>query len=454
MNNAEIIWNYLRQYFNEYATAGIMGNLYYESSLNSKNLQGTYEKKLNMTDESYTKAVDNKTYTNFIKDSAGYGLAQWTYWSRKQNLYNFAQQQKTSIGDLQMQLAFLVKELTENYKTSCDTPLKTVTSVRQASDIILLKFEKPANQGESVQVKRATKGQEYYNLYAQPQKVEVMTSMAQLVKIETFVKELKAALDRKDGYIMSSYGQNPKTGYLDLSITTEKSAWKPTGWYYTQYSGSQKEKALYWRDHATRVWDCNGLAEGIYEILTGKNINQRARNNYNTWCDPKGVGTIPGDKRVPGAAVFWGNSASTISHVAYLYKPVKESNPQGDWYLIEARGVAYGVVMTKLSTRKPKFWGWMTKYFDYSGVSKIDITPVPTSITFGNRTLKKGMKGDDVIALQNALMKLGFNLPKYGADGDYGNETIIAVKAFQKKYNLTADGVAGPKTFAQLKKLL
>ena len=90
----------------------------------------------------------------------------------------------------------------------------------------------------------------------------------------------------------------------------------------------------------------------------------------------------------------------------------------------------------------------MTKYFDYSGVSKIDITPVPTSITFGNRTLKKGMKGDDVIALQNALMKLGFNLPRYGADGDYGNETITAVKAFQKKYNLTADGVAGPKTFA------
>jgi len=29
-----------------------------------------------------------------------------------------------------MQLAFLVKELTENYKTSCGTPLKTVTSVR------------------------------------------------------------------------------------------------------------------------------------------------------------------------------------------------------------------------------------------------------------------------------------------------------------------------------------
>jgi len=159
-----------------------------------------------------------------------------------------------------------------------------------------------------------------------------------------------------------------------LNITTEKKAWQPTGWYYTQYTSStsysttQKKKALYWRDHATRVWDCNGLAEGIYELYTGKNINQRARNNYNEWCDPKGVGMIPEDKRVPGAAVFWGDKASTISHVAYLWKPVVANNPKGDWYLIEARGVAYGVVRTKLSERNPQYWGYMTKYYDYSEV--------------------------------------------------------------------------------------
>ena len=43
-----------------------------------------------MTDEQYTAAVDNGTYTNFVNDKYGYGIFQWTYWSRKQNLLNYA----------------------------------------------------------------------------------------------------------------------------------------------------------------------------------------------------------------------------------------------------------------------------------------------------------------------------------------------------------------------------
>ena len=37
-----------------------------------------------MDDKQYTAAVDNGSYKNFVNDSAGYGLAQWTYSSRKQ----------------------------------------------------------------------------------------------------------------------------------------------------------------------------------------------------------------------------------------------------------------------------------------------------------------------------------------------------------------------------------
>ena len=87
---------------NSYGAAGLMGNLFAESGLNSTNLQNSYEKKLGYTDSIYTMAVDNGSYTNFIKDKAGYGLAQWTYWSRKQNLYNFAKESNASIGDLNM----------------------------------------------------------------------------------------------------------------------------------------------------------------------------------------------------------------------------------------------------------------------------------------------------------------------------------------------------------------
>jgi hypothetical protein len=103
MSNKKIIWDYFaRKGMSFYAIAGLMGNLQAESNLNPKNLQGVYEKKLGMTDENYTQQVDNGTYTNFVHDSAGYGLAQWTWWSRKQGLYDMAKQNKCSIGDLQL----------------------------------------------------------------------------------------------------------------------------------------------------------------------------------------------------------------------------------------------------------------------------------------------------------------------------------------------------------------
>lgn len=175
--------------------------------------------------------------------------------------------------------------------------------------------------------------------------------------IGIFVDELEAALNRKDGYIMGSRGQDPK-------------GWKTTSWWFTQYSGKQKTQALYWRNNAAHVWDCNGMSEGIYEKWSGVNINSKARYNYAQWCDPKGTGNIPVKYRVPGAAVFiHSSSAGYITHVGYLYKPVNAANPAGDWYVIEARGVMYGVVKTKLSQRGWNRWGLMTKYFDYGNTA-------------------------------------------------------------------------------------
>lgn len=160
------IWDFLMgKIGNAYGVAGLMGNLYAESALKSNNLQNSYETKLGYTDASYTQAVDNGSYANFVKDSAGYGLAQWTYWSRKQNLLNYAKSVGKSVGDLNTQLAFLYKELSESYSGVLNT-LKSAKTVRAASDAVLLQFERPANQGESVQVKRAEYGQKYYDKYA------------------------------------------------------------------------------------------------------------------------------------------------------------------------------------------------------------------------------------------------------------------------------------------------
>ena len=162
----EKIWNFLKgKGLSNQAAAGLMGNLYAESGLSSTNLQNTYNRKLGFDDAAYTQAVDNGTYNNFVKDSAGYGLAQWTYHTRKQNLLNFAKEKKKSIGDLEMQLEFLFKELTGNYKGVYNC-LLTAKTILEASNVILLKYERPADQSQAMQAKRAKFGQVYYDRYA------------------------------------------------------------------------------------------------------------------------------------------------------------------------------------------------------------------------------------------------------------------------------------------------
>lgn len=165
VDNPSTIWNFFKgKGLNDYAVAGIMANIYAESGFKPTNLQNSYEKKLGYTDDSYTAAVDSGAYTNFIKDSAGYGLAQWTYWSRKEALLEYARSVGKSIGDLGMQLDFMWKEM-QNYK-SLMTTLNGATSVAEASNAVMTQYERPADQSEAAQAKRAGYGKTYYDKYA------------------------------------------------------------------------------------------------------------------------------------------------------------------------------------------------------------------------------------------------------------------------------------------------
>lgn len=143
---------------NDNAIYGIIGNIFAESGCQSQNLQNSFEKKLGYSDDEYTSAVDNGSYTNFIHDSAGYGLCQWTYWSRKQNLFNFAKKQGVSIGNMDMQMNFFWQEL-QGYKGIIDS-LKKCNTIKEASNIMLHQYEKPADQSATVENKRAKYGEE------------------------------------------------------------------------------------------------------------------------------------------------------------------------------------------------------------------------------------------------------------------------------------------------------
>ena len=110
--------------------------------------------------------MDSGAYTGFVTDRAGYGLAQWTASDRKESLLAYARAQGKSIGDLDMQLNFLYQELETKFPDVLDK-LKSATSVREASNYVLLHFEMPKDQSEAAQARRALFGSAYYERYGQ-----------------------------------------------------------------------------------------------------------------------------------------------------------------------------------------------------------------------------------------------------------------------------------------------
>ncbi len=86
-----------------------------------------------------------------------------------------------------------------------------------------------------------------------------------------------------------------------------------------------------------------------------------------------------------------------------------------------------------------------------AGVTPTTSHPVAEkTVSVKVRQLSKGMDGNDVKTLQAALIANGFSCGTAGADGDFGNATAAALRKFQTKYGLVADGIAGNATWSKL----
>ena len=121
------------------------GNMMAESGMKSINLQDSYQRKLGYTDESYTSSVNSGSYTRaqFVADQAGYGLCQWTWHTRKANLYDFAKANGKSIGDEWMQVQFCLLEM-QNEHSELWKFLQTTNDLYSATERICKEFEQPA----------------------------------------------------------------------------------------------------------------------------------------------------------------------------------------------------------------------------------------------------------------------------------------------------------------------
>lgn len=167
---AEYIWNFfMSKIGNEYGVAGLMGNLFAESMLYPNIVQGDVP--ISSVSVEYTAKVDSGEISknDFVHNGpggGGYGLAQWTFYTRKEALYDFYKNGGySSIGSIELACDFLWHELQNDFPGVLSV-LQNATSIREASNKVLHDFEAPADQSATVEEKRASNGQYYYNLFS------------------------------------------------------------------------------------------------------------------------------------------------------------------------------------------------------------------------------------------------------------------------------------------------
>lgn len=163
-DEAGYIWNELiKNGATPHGAAGVMGNFEQESGNHAVRLQGDYASGYPKSHQ-YTKEWDANPDSK-IHDKKGYGLAQWTYWSLKKGLIDFAKSRGTSVGDIGTQVAFFRKEMTEEYPNVWNT-ITTTNNIADASNKMLHEFERPADQSYSQEQRRIKFGQAYYDKFA------------------------------------------------------------------------------------------------------------------------------------------------------------------------------------------------------------------------------------------------------------------------------------------------
>jgi murein L,D-transpeptidase YcbB/YkuD len=121
------------------AACAMGGNMYCESTMHSNIAQRGMT---SLSDAEYTAAADAGTI-DFVHDAVGYGLCQWTYYTRKQKLLEYARAYGVSVGDETMQVKFCLEELRTEY-ASLWSYLQTAQTLYSAAASICKGYEKPA----------------------------------------------------------------------------------------------------------------------------------------------------------------------------------------------------------------------------------------------------------------------------------------------------------------------
>ena len=139
MSQLSILTALVRGGMTPIAACAMGGNMMCESNMQPDIAQRGMTK---LADAEYTAAANAGTI-DFALDAVGYGLCQWTYFSRKQRLLEYARSVGASVGDEATQVNFCLKELRDEYPALWSY-LKTAQDLYGAAARICKEYERPA----------------------------------------------------------------------------------------------------------------------------------------------------------------------------------------------------------------------------------------------------------------------------------------------------------------------
>lgn len=466
---AKYIYNVCRAAGMTYAGAiGMLGNLQGETSdFDPMSVETQYLNRYGLTDAEYTRRADagEKIHGDyyFTHDSAGYGIVQWTYWARKQGLLDYSKTQGKSVGDLDVQITYMLKELTEHY-TPTWLVLRITDSIAKAVQMCVTNYEKPTNQADAISRRTA-----YANAWA---KLIPDGDTAEPSK-PTQNKPAGEIYDRRKVIALAlaevGYLEKKSADQLDNQTANAGSA------NYTKYARDLDALGDFYNGHKQGyAWcdvfvdwlmvTCFGEAAAL-KLLCAKPKSSGAGCTYSlNYYIAAGQFHKRGEKPEVGDQIFFG-AVGNSNHTGIVYKVddttvyTVEGNTSGAGGVVPNGGA---VCKKSYSLASLAIAGYgRPKYNDgfaggeITAEDKPEPTPEPEpekpeeSVTayWPPRTLHQGMTGGDVEVAQAILKARGGDVI---ISGEFDARFRNRLMQWQSYNGLAADGIIGAATWAAL----
>lgn len=227
-------------------------------------------------------------------------------------------------------------------------------------------------------------------------------------KRESIPEDARLPMDRDDCGLEPWEYLYGTTGWLvtkELLDERYEHFYKNKGWSRAAFDIATEN----WAALKRRAVDCQGLLDSFLKT------DVTADYCYSAWCTDKGAIEDVDRKYEIGEALFYRNTDGRMTHVGFVCGFLK-----GEPLAVEARGIRYGVVVSKFSERPWTHRGKVTRKLSYDNEFRDE--PIVLKLQ------KPMIQGEMILDLQKGLNALGYYCGK--ADGKCGKLTISGVRAF------------------------